>query len=148
MLKSIEMLREICDCCQSHEPLSQNQCDWLGRSLEDFLTQRCTSLREAFGLLAPQGGIPWWREEGMRTRDQALRTLAEIFCEGYSVSARARFIGTLARRYAASSWRFDRERSEMPAYYTGTPRQFLWEAFKSGAPMPISERRLRSLLAE
>jgi hypothetical protein len=35
----------------------------------------------------------------------------------------------------------------MPETYEGTPLEFLWRAFKSGAPMPIGERQLRRILA-
>ena len=146
MLKSIEMLREIQESCHSGNPLSKIQSNWLGRSLDGFLSQPGTSLRNAFGLQAPQGGIPWWREEAIRARDHALRALAKSYCKGCSISARARYVRKLARRYAASSWRFDCSHNEMPNFYCGTPKEHLWEAFKSGAIMPISERRLRSLL--
>ena len=119
MLKSIEMLREILESCQSGNPLSENQSDWLGRSLDGFLSQPGTSLREAFGLRAPQGGVPWWREEEIRARDHALRALAQTYCKDCSISARARYVGKLARRYAASSWRFDRGRGEMEGGHGG-----------------------------
>ena len=82
----------------------------------------------------------------MRIRDKALRELAERFCEEMTITSRARYVATLARRYGASTWRFDSEQEAMPGHYEGTPRQYLWQAFKSGATMPISERRLRSLL--
>jgi hypothetical protein len=35
----------------------------------------------------------------------------------------------------------------MPGRYRGTAKESLWRAFKSGAPMPLGERRLRSILA-
>jgi hypothetical protein len=59
----------------------------------------------------------------------------------------AQEIWTTARRYAASAWRFDQDRDEMPAHYAGTPKECLWQAFKSSAPMPIGERQLRNILA-
>jgi hypothetical protein len=34
----------------------------------------------------------------------------------------------------------------MPAEYPGSPAEFLWIAFKSGAPMPLGERHMRSIL--
>jgi hypothetical protein len=86
-------------------------------------------------------------EEAIRTRDAALRELAERFHAERSVSRQAQEIRLRALRYAASAWRFDRERDAMPERYRGTPTECLWRALKSGAAMPISERQLRSILA-
>ena len=58
----------------------------------------------------------------------------------------AQEIWTAARRYAASTWRFDRDNDAMPAHYAGTSKECLWRAFKSRAPMPIGERQLRNIL--
>jgi hypothetical protein len=147
MLWSINSLKEISQRCLAFEPLTSEQAHWLGESLESFLALKCHTLDEAFGLKAAQGGVPWWLEQALRDRDQALRKLAAAFYPEHSVTAQARTIATLARRYAASTWRFDRDREAMPDHYRDTPRALLWQAFKSGAAMPISERRLRSLLA-
>jgi hypothetical protein len=62
------------------------------------------------------------------------------------VSAQAARVHKLSLRYGASAWRFDRDREEMPPNYRGTPQQFLWLAFKSGAAMPLCARQLRSIL--
>jgi hypothetical protein len=85
-------------------------------------------------------------EEALYKRDAALRKLSERHYVGFSPTACARGIRESAERYAATAWRFDKERSEMPAEYEGTPKEFLWEAFQSGAPMPIGERQLRAIL--
>jgi hypothetical protein len=63
-----------------------------------------------------------------------------------SISAQAGRIHQLSSRYAASAWRFDRERTEVPASYRGTPHEMLWLAFKSGATMPLCKRQLRTIL--
>jgi hypothetical protein len=34
----------------------------------------------------------------------------------------------------------------MPAHYRATPKEYLWRAFKSQAPVPIGERQLRNIL--
>jgi hypothetical protein len=34
----------------------------------------------------------------------------------------------------------------MPPDYVGRENECLWRAFKSGAPMPIGERRMRHIL--
>ncbi len=147
MLATIETIREISHRCLADQPLSEEQSHWLGESLRNFLDHRCTSIDDAMGLHFPQGGVPWWREEAIRRRNGVLRELAERFFGGLSPSARAREIWTLATRYGASAWRFDRERSELPAHYRGTPKQYLWEAFASGAAMPICRRQLRTILS-
>ena len=147
MLGSIEVLKEIRESCLKNHPLTRKQHQWLGQSLDAFLTQRCESLRQAFGIQQDRGGVPWWLEMALRTRDSELRLLAERFFSEMNLTAKSRAIETLARRYAASAWRFDRERADMPATYEGTVRECLWRAFKSGAHMPVSQRHLRSLLA-
>ncbi len=53
----------------------------------------------------------------------------------------------MAARYAASAWRHDRKRGEMPRQYQGTVKECLWLAFASGAPMPLCERQLRRILS-
>ena len=73
----------------------------------------------------------------MRKRDAALRQLVANSCPERSLSAHARDVARLACRYAASAWRFDREKKEMPKEYAGTPKAYLWQAFKSGARMPL-----------
>ena len=147
MFESIKNLEEICRRCLSSEPLTMEQAKWLGKSLDDFLNHRCASLRDAFGLRTPRGGVPWWLEQAMRVRDAALRELAETLGTDGTVTSRARQIAVMSVRYASTGWRFDRDHEVMPDRYKGTVTEFLWRAFKSGAPMPISERRLRSLLA-
>jgi hypothetical protein len=147
MLPEIENLREIARRCQAGEPLDDDQSRWLGAWLEDFLTQHC-SLDEAFGLRSARGGVAWWQETAIRKRNAALRALAGQVCPEGSTSARARQVHTLAIRYAATCWRRDRDRDEMPPQYRGTAKAHLWRAFKAGAAMPIGERHLRSILAD
>src|SRR5262249_51803986 len=146
MRATIEQLRDISQRCLHHEPLSSAQLSWLGQVLSDFLSRRCQSVDEAFGLRIARGGIPWWLEEAQRQRDAALRELANRHFTGMSVSAQASGIRSLAVRYAASTWRFDRDRSTLPEGYAGTAHQWVRPAFASGAPMPIRGRPLRPLL--
>lgn len=146
MLMAIDNLREIARCCHNGEPLEQDTAMWLGNSIEDFLDRKCATIEEALGLIFPRGGIPWWREEANRRRDAALRKLARRFYADHSISAKSKAIHTASCRYAASSWRFDKNRNQVPDTYVGTPKEYLWDAFDSGATMPISERHLRSIL--
>ncbi len=73
---TIARLNEVCQRLQAGQPLSQDLALWLSGALRNFLEQRNRSMREAFGLRFPRGGVPWWREEAMRKRDAALRDLA------------------------------------------------------------------------
>jgi hypothetical protein len=119
---------------------------WLANSLQSFLDQRSPSLNDAFGLRNARGGIPWRVEASIRVRDASLRSLCKAYLGGLTISAQAERIHQLSVRYAASSWRFDRERAEMPLAYCATPQQFLWQSFKSGATMPLCARQLRTIL--
>lgn len=147
IFESIDNLREIMGRCFDGEPLDGDLADWLGDAIDGYLTQQFRSLEEAFGLIFPRGGIPWWREEAIRKRDRALRYFAETFLDELALGPQAQEIWTTATRYAASAWRFDDDNDDMPDQYAGTPKECLWLAFKSGAPMPIGERQLRNILA-
>ncbi len=120
---------------------------WLGESLQSFLDRTSQTLDEALDLKFPQGGMPWWREEANRTRDDALRRLAGEHFADATTAATLKEIHAMSVRYAASAWRFDRERAAMPNRYAGAPKAHLWAAFKSGATMPLGERQLRNILA-
>lgn len=148
MMTTIENLREIVRRCKSGEPLSDNLSLWLGESLNSFLNRRCSTIEVALGLHAPRGGVPWWREEAIRQRDRAIRMLAHRLFAELRPSAQARHIHKLAVRYAASAWRHDRHLEDLPAHYDGKPHEWLWHAFKSGAPMPVCERQLRQILGQ
>lgn len=148
MIMVIERLRQISRICLAGEGLSATDAKWLAERLESFLSHNVKSMDDAFGLKFARGGVPWWREEAMRKRDAALRDLAESFLSAHCKTAMARHLYRLSLRYMGSAWRFDRDRDEMPFRYTGTPHEYLWLAFKSGAPMPIGERHLRTLLGD
>ena len=147
MLANIENIRAIERRCRTQKPLSAEQSEWLGEALSAFLDHRCPSIDSALGLANPRGGVPWWLEEGIRKRNAALCDLARNWFAELSASAQAEQIWKLATRYAASAWRFDRDREEMPGHYAGTPKHHLWTAFASGAAMPLGRRQLRSVLA-
>ena len=132
--------------CRAGEMLTPDDMDWLGRKLTAFLEHRCATLEEAMGLRAGRGGVPWWREQAIRRRNGALRELAARFYPGQCISAQARAIFTLAIRYGSTRWRRDRELEAPPPHYSKAPHALLWHAFASGAPMPIGQRSLRSIL--
>lgn len=146
-MQTISKLREVCRRCQVDSPLGDELSRWLGESLQSFLDRECTSLNEALGLRFARGGVPWWREEAMRNRDDALRALARRLGPGRTKTDLARHIHRMTLRYASSAWRYDREREEMPGAYSGTDKEFLWRAFKSGGSIPLGERQLRNIIA-
>ena len=146
MLAAIKNLREIRERCHDGAPLDPSLSHWLAESLDRFFGHRCHSIDDALGLRQPRGGVPWWLIESMYARDGALRDLAALVAEGAALSIQAREVRRITVRYGASAWRHDRERDEMPARYRGTPRELVWQAFKSGAPMPLGERQLRNIL--
>lgn len=148
MLGAISNLRLVAKCCREGRRLEGELASWLAQGLESYLNHQAASLQEALGLRVPKGGVPWWREEAIRRRDAALRQLANLYLSGLSATGKAREIERLARRYAASAWRFDAVREEMPREYAGKMQQWIWVAFKSGAPMPLGQRQLRQILGK
>ena len=146
MLASINNMKTVARLCRTSEPLPIPLATWLAASLQSYLDQRSESLNDAFGLRNARGGVPWRMEASIRERDAALRTLARDRFGDLSVSAQAERIRQLSLRYAASSWRFDRDRETMPASYQAQSHEWLWRAFKSGASMPLGIRQLRTIL--
>ena len=148
MPTTIERLRDVSSLCRQGTPLPPELAGWLASGIERFLGREARDLDGALGLIQAQGGIPWWREDAIRRRDLALRRLAALVCPAAGVTARARRIAELLRRYAGSTWRLDLEHAAMPAHYAGTAQEQLWLAFKSNAAMPLGERQLRTILGD
>lgn len=146
MTTQVENLKEFVRCSRRGMPPESDLVRWLAERVEEVLTRRATSFEEAFGLQNCRGGVPWWLESAMQERNGALRALAEHHLSDISRNQQARKIETLSNRYMASAWRFDRDRTEMPAHYKDQPHEWLWRAFKSGASMPLSQRQLRNIL--
>ena len=146
MMASINNMRTVARLCQTREPLPDALASWLASSLEAYLESRAESLNDAFGLRNARGGVPWRLEASIRLRDEALRRLAAQHLIALSRSAQAVRIRELSVRYETSNWRFDRTREAMPVAYEGTPHEWLWRAFKSGASMPLGLRQLRTIL--
>lgn len=144
----VERLREIARRCLNGEPLDIDLSHWLGDALDTYLDREATSLDEAFGLRYGRGGVSCWREAAMRQRDAALREMAATcFTDDVSPCCRSQQMAQLARRYAATAWRTDKVRTRMPESYSGTDKEFLWRAFRSGALMPLGERQIRNITA-
>jgi hypothetical protein len=148
MLANVEALFAVRACCKNDRPLPAELRRWLAYSLGRYLEHDCDNLNEAFGVIQGHGGVPWWRERAIRERDAALRELARRHFGARSVYGRAKLVVRLSERYAATCWPRDQMLERMPERYAGTPKEQLWRAFRSGAKMPVSERRLRTLLGD
>jgi hypothetical protein len=146
MLSTVHLLHEIAQRCLTGQPLEPGSARWLGGLLDDFLAHRIDSLEDAMGLAGDRGGVPWWLELAIRERDAALRELAVRFLGKATVRVQARRVRMLAMRYAEASWQADKSLDAVPQRYIGTPNEWLWRAFHSGARMPIGDRQLRSIL--
>lgn len=145
-MREIDYLRRIADDCRRNAPLDPELARWLASGLDQFLAHRARDVDEALGLRYGRGGMAWWKEEAVRRRNDTVRAFAERHFPSQSVCAQAKAIRAASSRYGASAWRFDCEREAMPAHYAGTAHEYLWAAFRSGAPMPLSERQLRDIL--
>src|SRR6185503_2670171 len=109
MTTTIDRLRDVSSFCRRDTPLPPDLAGWLAAGIERFLGREARDLDGALGLIQAQGGIPWWREDAIRRRDAALRRLHTLTCPAAGVTARARRIAELLRRYAGATWRIDRE---------------------------------------
>ena len=147
-MAAVARLREFVRVTRDGASLDRSLQTWMSNCIDMTLQRQCRTFDDAFGLRGPRGGIPWWLEEAVRLRDHALRGLASGFLVDQPTSQQAHWIRLASVRYAGSTWNRDRFASSMPECYADTPRQWLWAAFKSGAPMPLCERHLRSVLAQ
>jgi len=148
MLENIESLHAIHTRCAGDLPLTPDLRSWLATSLGRYLGHDCDNLNEAFGVTQGHGGVPWWRERALRERDAALRALSHRHYGDISVYGSAKAIAAISARYQSTCWSRDRLLDGMPEHYRGTRKEYLWWAFRSEAKMPVSERRLRTLLSD
>lgn len=147
MLTTIERLHEISERCLTGNALNLEQASWLGEALSRFVKRQSATLEEALGIQRRRGGVSWRMELAIHRRNSALIELVSRHFSGLSASAQAKAVRVLCVRYAASAWRFDRQRRSMPISYAGMPQEWLWHAFSAGSPMPIGERQIRSILS-
>ena len=117
---------------------------WLSEGLQTFLSKPNRSLEDVLGLRNPRGGMPWWKEEATRVRDQALRDIAATL--GTHQPCPVREVKRLLDQYSRRWQRRDSALEEMPQDYRGTINELLWKAFHSQAQLPLGERQLRNIL--
>ena len=76
MLEKIQQLQEIAKIYLSGKPLNPKHARRLDSALNKYLSRHARPIGHAMGLGSARGGVPWWMEEAMRKRDQALHKLA------------------------------------------------------------------------
>lgn len=121
------------------ETAAADQWKWLDDWIAEALTRHADTER------ASNGGQKAVRRAAL-TRDAMLRELADKYYPGLRRTAQARTIHQLTKLYATRSWRRDRGLMAPPPHYADSPHELLWRAFASGAHLPLSERRLCSIL--
>jgi len=103
---------------------------------------------KALELDAGPGKDPWWVVKARQRRNQAIRDFVramfdDVGTEGGVPKAAGREI----RKYQTDVWPRDRTRSAMPDTYRGTPREFLYTAFREASrispavPAPFRQAR-------
>ena len=106
------------------------------------------SLEQAFGLTVGPGGMPWWREESLKARDDAIRKLADQHFGNLDLNGQANALLETIRRYRGSRWRFDRLKDRMPESYAGTRSELLYETLRrGGGDLPGSKKHLLQILS-
>ena len=146
MLDSIEALSKVRQSCINNTPIPREIQRWLANSIGRYLDHLTKYLDDAFGLNTGRGGVPWWLVRGIQERDTALRKLAATYLHDLQISAQARKIEMLSKRFASCNWQRDKDQKQMPKSYQGSYRESLWIAFRSGARKPLSERHIRNVL--
>jgi hypothetical protein len=121
---------------------------WLARVLGAKDHRRAANEGAAPGLAGalPADGAAAHIAARHAARNAVLRALAQRFFPGVPVSIQAALIAVRAERYAQAQWPRYRDRARIPARDRHTPDEYLWAAFKSGAPMPLGKRDLRRIL--
>ena len=132
---SVARLRELLIVAESGELAELG--DWLLPRLHDYLENASggRTLDEALELTVGPEKSPWYAREAMAERDAAILALAKHLSD-QGPSAQAEQIGIRSRKYIASSWRFDKDKPEMPSHYQGTQKESLYKALKAFPRFP------------
>lgn len=143
MARSIAMSRHRPQAGACREPASFQPRTWLDDWVA-VVASRHDGAKEEID--RPREPVAARRDQQVRQRDESLRALAATFYPGLQCTAQARTIHRLTTHYAALGWQRDRGLAAPPPHYADSPHEFLWRAFAAGAPLPVSERRLRGIL--
>ena len=91
-----------------------------------------TTLDRALGLVPSPGGLPWWKAEAHRRRDETIRQLHQRHFADLGVTEAARRIASRARRLQAIAGQ--RSGQEVPG------DELLTAAMCTGLPFPDAKR--------
>ena len=106
---------------------------------------RVPTLEDALGLRPGPGQRSAPTRAIMAERDQWIRQAAADHFPGPSTSRQARQLHTAIDRYAASSWRHDKESTRCPRRLTGTINAVVWEILSLDGRVLCFER-IRKIL--
>ncbi|PWC53268.1 hypothetical protein [Azospirillum sp. TSO22-1] len=122
---------------------SADDLTWLSARLGSYLRNPQRGLEHALWLDCAPGEPPWWRVERQRLRDGLiLRLWRERFPDLPAWEAAEQII-TVQQRYAAATWKLQREQPIPPEDPTAA---LLWRAMKLGVRFPTSRRRIFEIL--
>jgi hypothetical protein len=102
-LKNIDRLRRF--VASKHPPESDTY--WIAQQIEVYLDANGKlSLEQASGIATKPGTSPWWHQEALRARNQAIERLGDL-TPGPRLASRARRIVRSAECYQSAPWQFD-----------------------------------------
>jgi hypothetical protein len=99
---------------------------------------------KALGLRSARGRRRWRTVTALERRNAILREVAAKFYPGKRESRQADEIARELRRYAASAWRWDRDKADCP-YPDDSLKSYLW-LILSEIDNALSDQRIRKIL--
>jgi len=119
--------------------------EWLAESLKDYFSRASKgfSMEEAFGISHEAWQQPWWREEDVCKRDEAIIELAQTLDEKNNPN-KAKRVSEMLLRYSASRWKHD-----YPNWIPGNAnkkRELFYTILESNGGRILGERRIRDIL--
>lgn len=117
----------------------------ISAGLNRFLSGETDDVGAALDLKVARGKRRWRGASVFAARDAAIREAAETFFPALKPSQQADELATALRRYAASTWRTDRQKQECP-YKANDIRAALW-LILTRVDHPLAARRIRKILA-
>jgi hypothetical protein len=101
------------------------------------------TLDRALGLVPAPGQESWWTAEARETRNETIRQIRREYFPDLGITAASREIAQAARRYQATSWRFEKGASAGPP--ADKPHRLIAQALETGCPFP-DQRQIRKVL--
>lgn len=119
---------------------------WLGERLTAYFERARdgAALDQLLGLAAQQSARRWTTIQAQASRAGIVRQLAARYPG--SLTAKARAVAGAVRAYESQCSTRDRRAQAMPAHYSGTARELLWQAFRHHGGLPSSARHILRIL--